>query len=183
MAKVNLYISNDAYEKINAIIEKRRQEGAREKDVSFSATASMLLELGLRVYEAQMERKESAFLRELYAVANREPVTIHPDDAQARGITEGDMVRVWNSRGQILAGAVISEGIKPGVICIHEGAWPDLDLTADGICKNGAVNVLTKDLPSSRLGNGCAGNTALAWLEKYNGPELTLTAFEPPASS
>ncbi|EFB3209597.1 conjugal transfer protein TraM, partial [Escherichia coli] len=28
MAKVNLYISNDAYEKINAIIEKRRQEGA-----------------------------------------------------------------------------------------------------------------------------------------------------------
>ncbi|EFK3636324.1 molybdopterin guanine dinucleotide-containing S/N-oxide reductase [Escherichia coli O124] len=122
-------------------------------------------------------------LRELYAVANREPVTIHPDDAQARGITEGDMVRVWNSRGQILAGAVISEGIKPGVICIHEGAWPDLDLTADGICKNGAVNVLTKDLPSSRLGNGCAGNTVLAWLEKYNGPELTLTAFEPPASS
>ncbi|MBC1020093.1 relaxosome protein TraM, partial [Escherichia coli] len=61
MAKVNLYISNDAYEKINAIIEKRRQEGAREKDVSFSATASMLLELGLRVHEAQMERKESAF--------------------------------------------------------------------------------------------------------------------------
>ncbi|HCN5507981.1 TPA: conjugal transfer protein TraM, partial [Escherichia coli] len=47
MAKVNLYISNDAYEKINSIIEKRRQEGAREKDVSFSATASMLLELGL----------------------------------------------------------------------------------------------------------------------------------------
>ncbi|EJS8749300.1 biotin sulfoxide reductase [Escherichia coli] len=122
-------------------------------------------------------------LRELYAVANREPVTIHPDDAQARGIQDGDTVRLWNSRGQILAGAVISEGIKPGVICIHEGAWPDLDLTADGICKNGAVNVLTKDLPSSRLGNGCAGNTALAWLEKYNGPELTLTAFEPPASS
>ena len=122
-------------------------------------------------------------LRELYAVANREPVTIHPDDAQERGIQDGDTVRLWNARGQILAGAVISEGIKPGVICIHEGAWPDLDLTADGICKNGAVNVLTKDLPSSRLGNGCAGNTALAWLEKYNGPELTLTAFEPPASS
>lgn len=74
-------------------------------------------------------------LRELYAVANREPVTIHPDDAQERGIQDGDTVRLWNARGQILAGAVISEGIKPGVICIHEGAWPDLDLTADGICK------------------------------------------------
>ncbi len=121
-------------------------------------------------------------LRERYAVADREPVTIHPQDAQARGIREGDVVRIWNQRGQILAGAVVTDGIKPGVICIHEGAWPDLDPAAGGICKNGAVNVLTKDLPSSRLGNGCAGNTALAWLEKYSGPALTLTAFNPPAS-
>lgn len=122
-------------------------------------------------------------LREQYAVAGREPVTLHPDDASARGIADGDVVRVWNHRGQVLAGAVVSEGIKPGVICIHQGAWPDLDPDNDGICKNGAVNVLTKDLPSSKLGNGCAGNTALAWLEKYQGPALTLTAFDPPASS
>ena len=122
-------------------------------------------------------------LREAYAVAGREPITLHPDDAKARGICAGDVVRVWNGRGQVLAGAVLTEGIRPGVICIHEGGWPDLDPAAGGICKNGAVNVLTKDLPSSRLGNGCAGNTALAWVEKYTGPALTLTAFDPPASS
>ncbi len=104
-------------------------------------------------------------LRERYAVAGREPLTIHPLDAQARNIADGDLVRVWNSRGQVLAGAVVTEGIRPGVICLHEGAWPDIDPDA-GICKNGAVNVLTKDIPTSRLGNGCAGNTALAWLEK-----------------
>ncbi|HBD5165908.1 TPA: relaxosome protein TraM [Escherichia coli] len=61
MARVNLYISNEVHEKINMIVEKRRQEGARYKDISLSGTASMLLELGLRVYDAQMERKESAF--------------------------------------------------------------------------------------------------------------------------
>lgn len=122
-------------------------------------------------------------LREQYAVAGREPVTLHPQDAQARGIRDGDLVRVWNGRGQVLAGAVVTEGIRPGVICIHEGGWPDLDPAAGGICKNGAVNVLTRDLPSSRLGNGCAGNTALAWVEKYTGPALTLTAFDPPASA
>ena len=122
-------------------------------------------------------------LRERYAVAGREPLTLHPDDARARNIQDGDLVRVWNRRGQVLAGAVVSEGIKPGVICLHEGAWPDLDAQAGGICKNGAVNVLTKDLPSSRLGNGCAGNTALAWVEKYVGPALTLTAFDPPANA
>ncbi|SUB73923.1 Trimethylamine-N-oxide reductase 2 precursor [Pluralibacter gergoviae] len=92
-------------------------------------------------------------------------------------------MRVWNARGQVLAGAVVSDGIRPGVICLHEGAWPDLDREAGGICKNGAVNVLTKDLPSSKLGNGCAGNTALAWLEKYSGPALPVTAFDPPASA
>ncbi len=122
-------------------------------------------------------------LREQYAVAGREPVTLHPIDANARGISDGDLVRVWNQRGQVLAGAVVSEGIKPGVICIHQGAWPDLERDEGGICKNGAVNVLTKDIPSSKLGNGCAGNTALAWMEKYTGPALTLTAFDPPASS
>lgn len=122
-------------------------------------------------------------LREQYAVAGREPITLNTHDAKARGIADGDVVRVWNSRGQVLAGAVVSDGIKPGVICIHQGAWPDLEPAEGGICKNGAVNVLTKDLPSSKLGNGCAGNTALAWVEKYEGPELTLTAFDPPASS
>ena len=122
-------------------------------------------------------------LREQYAVAGREPLTLHPQDAQARQINDGDVVRLWNHRGQVLAGVVVSKDIKPGVMCLHEGAWPDLDLQAGGICKNGAVNVLTKDIPSSRLGNGCAGNTALAWVEKYNGPELTLTAFNPPANA
>lgn len=124
-----------------------------------------------------------AQLREQYAVAGREPLTLHPDDARSRGITNGDVVRVWNSRGQVLAGAVVDEGIKPGVICLHEGAWPNLDKQAGGLCKHGAVNVLTKDIPTSQLANGCAGNTALAWVEKYQGPALTVTAFDPPASA
>lgn len=122
-------------------------------------------------------------LRERYAVAGREPITLHTQDAKIRQIADGDLVRVWNHRGQVLAGAVVSDGIKPGVMCLHEGAWPDLAHEEGGICKNGAVNVLTKDIPSSRLGNGCAGNTALAWVEKYDGPALTLTAFDPPANA
>lgn len=61
MARVQVYVSDEVVEKINAIVEKRRSEGARDKDVSGSSISSMLLELGLRVYEAQMERKESGF--------------------------------------------------------------------------------------------------------------------------
>ena len=61
MAKIQAYVSDEVAEKINAIVEKRKVEGAREKDVSFSSVSTMLVELGLRVYEAQMERKESGF--------------------------------------------------------------------------------------------------------------------------
>ncbi len=119
-----------------------------------------------------------ASLRKEYAIANREPVTIHPDDAKARGIAEGDLVRVWNARGQVLVGAHISDGIKPGIICIHEGAWPDIE---NGICKNGGANVLTADIPTSRLANGCAGNTSLVYAEKFTGEAPKLTVFDEPA--
>ena len=61
MGKVQVYTSDEVTNKINAIVEKRRAEGAREKDVSYSSITTMLIELGLRVYEAQMERKESSF--------------------------------------------------------------------------------------------------------------------------
>ncbi|PDU49585.1 conjugal transfer relaxosome DNA-binding protein TraM [Escherichia coli] len=61
MAKVQAYVSDEIVYKINKIVERRRAEGDKSTDVSFSSISTMLLELGLRVYEAQMERKESAF--------------------------------------------------------------------------------------------------------------------------
>ncbi|HIF5696923.1 TPA: trimethylamine-N-oxide reductase 2 [Vibrio parahaemolyticus] len=120
-----------------------------------------------------------AKIREEYAIANREPIWIHPEDAKARGIKTGDLVRAFNNRGQVLVGAEVTDRIKRGSVCIHEGGWPDLDAKT-GICKNGGCNVLTLDIPTSRLANGCAANSALVRIEKYTGPELALTAFEPP---
>jgi len=61
MPRVQVYISDEVVEKVNAIIENRRSGGAKDKDVNFSSISSMLIELGLRVYEAQMQRKESGF--------------------------------------------------------------------------------------------------------------------------
>ncbi|EPX0313536.1 conjugal transfer relaxosome DNA-binding protein TraM [Escherichia coli] len=61
MVKVQAYVSDEIVYKINEIVERRRAEGAKSTDVSFSSISTMLLELGLRVYEAQMERKESSF--------------------------------------------------------------------------------------------------------------------------
>ncbi|WP_373950593.1 molybdopterin guanine dinucleotide-containing S/N-oxide reductase [Vibrio pomeroyi] len=120
-----------------------------------------------------------AKIREEYAIADREPISIHPEDAKARGIETGDLVRAHNGRGQVLVGALVTDGIKQGSVCIHEGGWPDLDKDT-GLCKNGGCNVLTLDIPTSRLANGCAANSALVKIEKYTGPVLELTAFDPP---
>nr|WP_305129856.1 molybdopterin dinucleotide binding domain-containing protein [Vibrio campbellii] len=120
-----------------------------------------------------------AKIREEYAIADREPISIHPEDAKVRGIKTGDLVRAFNGRGQVLVGALVTDGIKQSSVCIHEGGWPDLD-PKTGICKNGGCNVLTLDIPTSRLANGCAANSALVRIEKYEGPVLELTAFTPP---
>lgn len=63
MAKVQDYVSDEIVYKINKIVERRRAEGAKSTDVSFSSISTMLLELGLRVHEAQMERKSQRSIR------------------------------------------------------------------------------------------------------------------------
>ena len=52
----------------------------------------------------------------------------HPSaDAAARGIRDGDIVRLYNDRGACLAGAVLSEALRPGVVQLSTGAWYDPD--------------------------------------------------------
>lgn len=123
-----------------------------------------------------------ADIRKEYAIANKEPILINAQDAQRYGISNGDIVRVFNQRGQVLAGAQVTDGIKPGSVCIHEGAWPDFDPQL-GICRNGGPNVLTLDIPASRLSNGCAANSSLVKIEKWEGNALETQAFEPPTGA
>lgn len=53
-----------------------------------------------------------AHLRENYAIANREPIWINPEDAKTFGIKTGDLVRAYNHLGQVLVGALVTDGIK-----------------------------------------------------------------------
>lgn len=43
-------------------------------------------------------------------------VTLHPEDAAARGIVEGKLVRVFNDRGSFLARARVSDAARPGLV-------------------------------------------------------------------
>lgn len=121
-------------------------------------------------------------MRQHYAVSGKEPVFISPQDAQARGIQNGDIVRVFNGRGQVLAGAVVSDFYKPGVVRIHEGAWydPDKGGEINALCKYGNPNVLTLDIGTSQLAQATSAHTTLVEIEKYNGQVDRVTAFNGP---
>jgi len=55
---------------------------------------------------------------------NRKPVVeIHPLDAAARGIQDGDEVEVFNDNGSYRLWALLTEAIKPGVLCVDHGWW------------------------------------------------------------
>lgn len=121
-------------------------------------------------------------LRDKYAVANREPIFINRRDAISKNIKDGDIVRVYNQRGEILAGAVLTDDLRTGVVRIDEGAWYDpLERGKIGtLCLNGCVNVLTKDMPTSQLANGNSSNTALVNIEKYTKPAKDISIFKQP---
>jgi biotin/methionine sulfoxide reductase len=118
-------------------------------------------------------------------VDGREPVRLHPQDAAARGIRDGDVVRLYNGRGACLAGAVLSEALRPGVVQLSTGAWYDPeDPGADRpLCVHGNPNVLTSDIGTSRLAQGCTGQLTQVEMERFDGPLPPIRAFDPPLSA
>ncbi len=116
-------------------------------------------------------------------IKGREPMVMHPADAAARGIGEGDVVRVFNRRGACLAGVILSDSVMRGVVQLSTGAWYDpAEPGVEGsLCKHGNPNVLTRDHGTSRIGQGPSAQTALVEVERFRGEPPPVTAFVPPA--
>ncbi|MGW2288801.1 molybdopterin-dependent oxidoreductase [Streptomyces phaeochromogenes] len=115
-------------------------------------------------------------------VQGREPIRIHPVDAAERGISAGDVVRVFNDRGSCLAGAVLDAGLRRQVVQLATGAWYDPVDPADpaSMCAHGNPNVLTSDSGTSTLARGTTGQHVLVNIERYDAPLPPLRAHEPP---
>ena len=115
-------------------------------------------------------------------IQGREPVALHPDDAAARGIADGDIVRVFNDRGELLAGAVLTEKVRQGVIRLSTGAWydPAEPGRPGSLEKHGNPNVLTPDRGTSKLAQGPIAHSALVEVERYDADAPPVTAFDTP---
>ncbi|UCG83421.1 MAG: molybdopterin-dependent oxidoreductase [Dehalococcoidia bacterium] len=98
------------------------------------------------------------WLREL----EPQSVMMNRRDALARGISNGDLVRIFNNRGEMIIPASVTERIMPGVVDVPYGAWYDPD--ENGVDRGGCANVLTKAAYSP--GGAYTYNTCLVEIQK-----------------
>ncbi|WP_460494680.1 molybdopterin dinucleotide binding domain-containing protein [Dactylosporangium cerinum] len=92
-------------------------------------------------------------------------------------------MRVFNDRGACLAGVVLDDGLRRGVVRLPTGAWFDPVEEPGGrlLCVHGNPNVLTGDVPSSRLSQGCTGQHALVEIAALTAPPPPVTVHHPPS--
>lgn len=72
--------------------------------------------------------------RALPALAKADPeprVWLNPEDAAARGLSEGTPIRLFNDRGAMAAAAHVTERVPPGVAWIHDG-WEGINRLTSG---------------------------------------------------
>ena len=65
------------------------------------------------------------------------PLEMHPEDARARGLSDGARVRVWNDLGEIHLRLEITEAVRPGVVSTLKGGWlrtSDNGQTVSALC-------------------------------------------------
>ena len=76
----------------------------------------------------------------------------------------------------------VTTDVRPGVVQLSTGAWfdPDDPRAEIAMCVHGNPNVLTRDVGTSQLSQGCAGQHALVEVEKFAREAPELRAFTAP---
>ncbi len=102
-----------------------------------------------------------------------EVISMHPDVARVRGISAGDLVKVYNKRGACLAGAALDAGLRQDTVVLPTGAWFKR-CPKTGLELNGNPNVLTRDKGTSQLAQGPSAHTCLVQISKASAAEVAI---------
>jgi trimethylamine-N-oxide reductase (cytochrome c) len=124
-------------------------------------------------------------LNETYRIAGREPCMMNPADAASRDIKDGDIIRLFNDRGQMLVGVKLTEDTRPGCVRVYEGGWynPAEPEKVGSLDKYGDPNTLSIDIGTSKLAQGNTSQTVMAQAEKFSGTAPEVTVFVAPAAA
>lgn len=95
---------------------------------------------------------------------------LHPQDAAARGIADGDLVRLHNDRGGVICAARLSERVRPGVVHSYESSAVYEPTGAPGLSddRGGCVNVLTPSRMMIERSHSMAANSCLIQVERWD---------------
>jgi anaerobic selenocysteine-containing dehydrogenase len=91
---------------------------------------------------------------------DRRPAALHmhPDDAAARGLADGDRIRVFNDLGDVVCRMAIDHDMRPGVVGLAKGLWShhtENGATANALCPDALAD----------LGGGATFNDARVQVE------------------
>lgn len=98
--------------------------------------------------------------------AARQELWMNTTDAAARGLRQGERVRVFNSRGTVELPVKITPRMMPGVVSLPQGAWWSPD--ENGVDQRGCANTLTGYRPTP-LAFSNSQHTCLVQVEKVSG--------------
>ncbi|MBN2039791.1 MAG: molybdopterin-dependent oxidoreductase [Spirochaetes bacterium] len=111
-----------------------------------------------------------------------EPAWMNSIEADKRGIIDGDIIKIFNERGALLAGALITERVRSGIVYIDHGARWD-PIVIGELDRGGAINTITPHKLTSGNAAGMVSSGFLAEVEKIDLEKLIIKyadAFERP---
>jgi anaerobic selenocysteine-containing dehydrogenase len=96
---------------------------------------------------------------------------LNTNDASARGVKDGDLVRAFNDRGSVILAAQVTERVPPGTVHSYESCADYLPLGTPGESSEraGCVNVLTSKRFLTPTSNAQANNSCLVQVERWEG--------------
>ncbi len=100
-----------------------------------------------------------------------EPVWLNPKEAEDRGIKHGDIVKVFNERGIVLAGAYVTERLMPQVAYMDHGARWD-PIIPGKLDRGGAINTITPHKVTSKKATGMVVSGFLVEVAKVTDEEM-----------
>ena len=125
-------------------------------------------------WRTHSQHDDMAWLREIHTCKVKgpdgylyEPVWLNPAEAAARNIKDGDIVKIYNERGALLAGAWVTERIRSKVVYIEHGARLDPIITG-ALDRGGSINTITPHKSTSRNAFGMVSSGFLVNIEKVN---------------
>ena len=96
---------------------------------------------------------------------------VNRQDAEARGVKDDDLIRLWNLRGSVVCAAQVTDRLRPGVVsaCTGSAQYRPVGEPGNSTDLGGCVNMLNPKKTITEQASGMAPNTSLIQFEKWTG--------------